>query len=108
MSEHIKAWQCIGCGRIEGPQNCIGICQDRKVEFVYAFEHEDALAQLSLARGQVSALSTLVRRLASTKPREHEWEHSYRALQAQARALLATLQVGSAAAGAELRNGARP
>jgi len=105
MSEHIKAWQCIGCGRIEGPQNCIGICQDRKVEFVYAVEHEDALAQLALARGQVSALSALVRRLASTKPREHEWEHSYRALQEQARALLASLQLSPSAARAELRGG---
>jgi hypothetical protein len=92
MSEHIKAWQCIGCGRVEAPQNCIGVCQDRKVELVYAAEHEDALAQLEHARGQVSALLTLVRRLASTKPREHEWERSYRALQAQACALLATLQ----------------
>jgi hypothetical protein len=38
------------------------------------------------------ALSMLVRRLASTTPRNGEWEQSYRALQAQARALLATLQ----------------
>jgi hypothetical protein len=108
MNEYIKAWQCIGCGRIEAPQNCIGICQDRKVEFVYAFDHEDTLAQLELARGKVSALSALVRRLASTKPREHEWEHSYRALQEQARALLATLQEGPPPAEAELRDRARP
>ena len=108
MNEHIKAWQCIGRGRIEAPQNCIGICQDRKVEFVYAFDYEDALAQLELSRGQVSALSALVRRLASTKPREHEWEHSYRALQEQARALLATLQDGLPPAEAELRDRARP
>ena len=92
MSEHIKAWQCIGCGRIEAPQNCIGICEDRKVEFVYASEHEDAMARLELASSQVSALSALVRRLASTTPREGEWEQSYRVLQTQARALLATLQ----------------
>ena len=32
MSEHTKAWQCIGCGRIEAPQTCIGICEDCKVE----------------------------------------------------------------------------
>lgn len=108
MSDHIKAWQCIGCGRIEAPQTCIGICQDRKVEFVYAFEHEDALAQLQLARGQLSAVSAFVRRFAWTTPREHEWEHSYRALQEQARALLATLQMGRLAGEAEPRNGARP
>ena len=96
MSEHIKAWQCIGCGRIEAPQSCIGICEDRKVEFVYASAHEDAVARLELASSQVSALSALVRRLASTTPRKGEWEQSYRALQAQARALLATLQTTAA------------
>jgi hypothetical protein len=108
MSEHIKGWQCIGCGKIEAPQTCIGICQDRKVEFVYAFEHEDALAQLALAHTQANALLALVRRLAWTKPREREWEHSYRALQEQARELLATLQMGPATAGVEPRHGARP
>jgi len=33
-------WQCIGCGKIEGPQACIGVCQDRKVEMVYASVHD--------------------------------------------------------------------
>jgi uracil-DNA glycosylase len=28
---YVKAWQCVGCGKIEAPQTCIGICQDRKV-----------------------------------------------------------------------------
>jgi len=76
------------------------------VEFVYAFEHENALAPLALAGWQMSALSALGRRLAWTKPREHEWEHSYRAL--RARAILATLQMGPSAVEAELRDGARP
>jgi hypothetical protein len=107
MSERINAWQCIGCGRIEAPQTCIGICQDRKVEFIYAFEHEDALAHLELARGQVSALLGLVRRVALTRPHEHEWEHSYRDLQEEALALLAALQRGPSAFMAELRGGVR-
>ena len=34
MIEYMKAWQCIGCGKLDGPQDCIGICQDRKVELV--------------------------------------------------------------------------
>jgi len=32
-SEVVEAWQCIGCGRVELPQPCIGVCQDRKVRF---------------------------------------------------------------------------
>lgn len=91
MTEHVQAWQCIGCGKIEAPQTCIGVCRDRKVEFVYAFEHEETLAQLGLARRQAEAFGALVRQLAFTIPHEGEWERSYRALQNQAKRALTTL-----------------
>jgi hypothetical protein len=94
MNGYVKAWQCIGCGKIESPQTCIGICQDRKVEFVYAFEHEEALAQLKVARRQMEALGALVRRLARTNPHNDAWEHSYRTLQEQARGILASIGSG--------------
>ena len=81
--EHVKAWQCIGCGKIEAPQTCIGVCQDRKVEFVYADEHEAALAQARQRKMQ--ALEAVVRQIALTTPHEGEWERSYRALQSKAR-----------------------
>ena len=29
-AERIVAWQCIGCGRLEGPQPCVGVCQDAR------------------------------------------------------------------------------
>lgn len=91
MTEHVKAWQCIGCGKIEAPQNCIGICQDRRVELVYAFDHEEALVQLSVARKQVEVLCATLRQLVATTPREGEWERSYLALQNSARRALATI-----------------
>lgn len=94
MSERVTAWQCIGCGRIEGPQPCIGVCEDRKVDFVYAVDYDNALAELALARSQLEALVALVRQLAHTTPREGEWERTYRALQARARRALATLTAG--------------
>jgi hypothetical protein len=31
MGDYIQAWQCIGCGRIEAPQTCVGVCRDRKI-----------------------------------------------------------------------------
>ena len=96
MNDYIKAWQCIGCGRIEGPQPCVGICQDRKVEFVYATEYEQALAELALARRQADALEALVRRFAYTKPHQDGWERSYRAMQEQARSTLASLDQAAA------------
>lgn len=92
MTEYIKAWQCIGCGKVDVPQPpCIGVCQDRKVEFVYASEHEEALARATRADHRARTLEALVRRLARTRPRDGEWERSYRALQDQARSLLAAL-----------------
>ncbi len=91
MNDHVKAWQCIGCGKIEAPQTCIGVCQDRKVEFVYAYEHEEALAQLQVARRRASALEALARRLAYTNPHKDGWETTYRAMQEQARSTLAAI-----------------
>jgi hypothetical protein len=90
MTERITAWQCIGCGRIEGAQPCVGICQDRKTDFVYASDHDAVLTQLAHARRQAEILATLVRQLAYTTPRKDEWERSYRALQARARQTLGT------------------
>jgi len=89
MSETMKAWQCIGCGRLEGPQNCIGVCRDRKVELVYASELAGAEERLVQARLESAALRALVLKLAGTKPREGQWEKSWRSMQEQARDLLA-------------------
>lgn len=91
MTERLIAWQCIGCGRIEGAQPCVGVCQDRKTDFVYASDYDDALAQLILARKQKAALVALVRQLAHTTPRKGEWERTYRALKARAQQTLETL-----------------
>lgn len=59
MTEYVKAWQCIGCGKIEAPQTCIGVCRDQRVEFVYSSDYEDLLVQLRAtqrrARGICSA-----------------------------------------------------
>jgi hypothetical protein len=89
MFDTVKAWQCIGCGRIEAPQPCIGVCQDRRAEFVYASEHADALAAAERARRRASAFEVLLRQLAHTTPRSGGWERSYRSLQEHARHVLA-------------------
>ena len=81
MGTRFPAWQCIGCGRIDGPQNCVGICRDRKVEFVEA-------AALDCAEARIAALERLLRTLANVTPHADAWERSYLALQAEARKLL--------------------
>jgi hypothetical protein len=95
MTDRVQAWQCIGCGKLEASQPCIGICEDRKVEFVYAFEHDDVVSQLGAARRQVETLRALVRQLAHSTPRNGEWERSYLALQAKAKRMLADAPASS-------------
>jgi hypothetical protein len=91
MTEHVKAWQCIGCGKIEVPQTCIGVCLDRRVEFVYASDHERLLTRLRGMQQHMRAASAVLRTLASTTPRDNEWDRSYLAVQAQARKVLTAI-----------------
>jgi hypothetical protein len=86
--ERISAWQCIGCGRVEGPQPCIGVCQDKKVTFVSAEAYDAVAARLRQAEARLAALESLANRMALAKPRDGEWEKSYRALQNEARLAL--------------------
>ena len=85
----VEVWECIGCGRIEAPQTCIGVCRDRKLELVDAAVHEAALARLREATRRIERLESLARRLAHARPREGEWERSWRVLQKEAIELLA-------------------
>ena len=64
MMDTIKAWQCIGCGKLEAPQNCIGVCQDRRVELVYAAEYAAQAVELARLQAQRDALHALVQRVA--------------------------------------------
>ena len=89
MSDYVKAWQCIGCGMIEAPQTCIGVCEYRRAELVYAFDYQQVVAQAEAALARANELEALVRKLACTTPRKGEWERTYRALQDQARRVMA-------------------
>jgi hypothetical protein len=82
MTETIKAWQCIGCGRLEASAQCVGVCQDRPVELVTAADHAEVLARME-------ALEEVVSRIAHTFPKKGEAEATWRALQGSARKALA-------------------
>jgi len=86
--ETIEAWKCIGCGNIEAPQTCIGVCQYRKVQLVDALEHERVVRDLRDAQQRQRVYDALLRRLACTTPRDGQWERSYRALQNEAQCAL--------------------
>jgi hypothetical protein len=78
-------WRCIGCGRIEAPQPCIGVCEDRKVRMVEFADYAAVVSRLDDATDTLGALQAVLRRITLTKPRDGQWERSYRALQAEAR-----------------------
>lgn len=80
-----KAWECTGCGRIEAPQPCLGICEDHAVELV----HAEAYRRLEADNAK---MRELILRLACTSPRKGRWEAGYRALQARAAELLDRLE----------------
>jgi|KBSSwiStaDraftv2_1062776.scaffolds.fasta_scaffold1812084_2 predicted Fe-S protein YdhL (DUF1289 family) len=79
--EVLKVWQCIGCGRIDHPQPCVGVCRDQKAELVYASDYRQALER-------IAALEAVLHRIVRTTPRGDAWEASYRALQEAARRAL--------------------
>lgn len=89
MGDYIQAWQCIGCGKIDAPQPCIGVCRDRKVLLVGLDDHQQALDEIQRVYAQLEEAQGIVSRLARTTPRDGQWEASWRALQEQARQLLA-------------------
>ncbi len=86
--EKIIVWQCIGCGRIEGPQPCVGVCQDKKVALVSGEAYDAVATRLRDSEARLAALEGLATRLALAQPRNGAWEKSYRALQVEARRTL--------------------
>lgn len=83
MAERIAGWRCIGCGKVDAPAPCIGVCQDRKVELVQASDYDALLARAA----ELEAALALIARVT---PREADWKASWDALQARARKLLDT------------------
>lgn len=92
---YVQAWQCIGCGRIEAPQPCIGVCRDRKVLLAGKEEHEAALAEIQRLRTALASASAQLLRFGTATPHAGQWENSYRALQVQVREVLAVLKAGA-------------
>ena len=81
MVETIVGWRCIGCGRVDAPRPCIGVCQDKRVELVLAEDY----AKMARRAQQLQAVLALI---AHTTPKPNQLEASWLALQARARMLL--------------------
>lgn len=87
--QRFPALQCIGCGRIESPQTCIGVCEDQRVDLVDATAYDALSEKLQQIRRERDEAMKLVSHLAHITPRDGSWKSSYQALQTRARRLLA-------------------
>jgi len=81
MVETIEGWRCIGCGKVDAPRPCIGVCEDRRVELVLAQDY----AELAW---RVEELEEALALIARVTPKGDQLEASWLALQARARKLL--------------------
>jgi hypothetical protein len=92
MDDYVQAWQCIGCGRIEAPQPCIGVCRDRKVFMVGKATHDQALADSSRLRRALEVTRAKLARFALCTPRDGSHAQTFDALKTQIRELLVMLE----------------
>lgn len=92
MTDHIEAWRCVGCGRIEAPQSCIGVCRDQKVNLIPSEEYDAVIFAMETMREQLSSMREIISRLAFVTPHAGKWESTYRILQQQARTALINLE----------------
>jgi hypothetical protein len=91
VTDYLQVWQCVGCGRIEAPQTCIGVCRDRKVLLVGKDDYEQARAEADALRAQLAAIHARLLRFSVATPHAGRWEAAWQALQAQLREVLAEL-----------------
>jgi hypothetical protein len=88
MAEKITAWRCVGCGRVEAPQPCIGVCQDRQIQLVPVEDYDAIAAVLARLESETAILRAVVRDIATITPRADAAERTYGALQSRAREAL--------------------
>ena len=95
MTDYIQAWQCVGCGRIEAPQTCLGVCRDRKILMVAKDDHDRIVAERERTERRVDIALAMLARVVHSTPRDGQWERSYRALQEQAREAIAGIETAA-------------
>jgi len=68
MVEIIDGWQCPGCGKIEVPASCTGLCADVRVALVGAGDYAMAIQRAERAERECRELRSLLGELAGTVP----------------------------------------
>jgi hypothetical protein len=89
-AEHATTWWCAKCGGVDAPQPCLGICVWRPVEWVNRDVYQDQRERATSERERERRLRQVLRRIAWITPHPHQWERSWRLLQAEAEQALDT------------------
>jgi hypothetical protein len=98
MSERLSALFCIGCGRVDVPEPCVGACDERMIDLVLAKEYESARVQAEDITRAVATLQDFISRLVSElpepdAPQAADWDDKLRGLRGQARSVLHDVKV---------------
>jgi hypothetical protein len=86
--EPVTTWWCAGCGGIDAPQPCLGICIWRPVQWVNAARYEHERTRALAERETEQRLRLLLRLVASVTPRDGQWQTGWSAVAARARRTL--------------------
>jgi hypothetical protein len=87
-AESVIVWRCQDCGGVDAPKPCIDVCIWGPAGLVDAGSYESGRSRAAVDREVEQSLAGLLRRFASTAPREGQWERSGRAFRSQARLVL--------------------
>lgn len=86
--ERVTVWRCDACGGVDAPQECLGICTWRPIEWATIAAYERARAQAHDQHATEARLRTLLRKIAHVRPKPEREAETGRALQGEARSLL--------------------
>lgn len=73
-AEPVIAWWCPGCGAVDAPQPCLGVCIRRPAEWVNRDAYEQSRRRALARRPAERELRRLARRVASITPRAGRWQ----------------------------------
>jgi hypothetical protein len=93
MGDRLSALFCIGCGRVDIPEPCVGACDERVLDLVLAKECDAARTEIDNLTRNAASLRDLVTRLVSElpepgAPEPDGWEQQLRTLRTRARSVL--------------------
>ncbi len=59
--ERIQGWRCIGCGKVDAPRPCIGVCQDKRVELVLAEDYAEMAWRVEQLQDTLALIARITR-----------------------------------------------